>query len=238
MHIYSALILFSLIILIYLIITELFTILFRFTGLPDERARFQVISLLTGCGFTTKESELFLSNRPRRRLARITMLFGYAFNITIVSAFVNVFLSLKLTQVEHYYAGALIPLVAITIIFVFLRFPHVRAWGDHQLERLADRLIGRSDSFNTVMPLDYLGTDSIAQVTLNCIPEEYQDVPLSQTGLKSNTGILVMLVEKPGKKPMPAGAETVFAAGDKITVFGDYNVICRSFHARERFAED
>ena len=62
MHIYSALILFSLIILIYLIITELFTILFRFTGLPDERARFQVISLLTGCGFTTKESELFLSN--------------------------------------------------------------------------------------------------------------------------------------------------------------------------------
>ena len=238
MHIYSALILFSLIILIYLIITELFTILFRFTGLPDERARFQVISLLTGCGFTTKESELFLSNRPRRRLARITMLFGYAFNITIVSAFVNVFLSLKLTQVEHYYAGALIPLVAITIIFVFLRFPHVRAWGDHQLERLADRLIGRSDSFNTVMPLDYLGTDSIAQVTLNCIPEEYQNVPLSQTGLKSNTGILVMLVEKPGKKPMPAGAETVFAAGDKITVFGDYNVICRSFHARERFAED
>lgn len=238
MHIYSALLLFSLIILIYLIITELFTILFRFTGLPDERARFQVISLLTGCGFTTKESELFLSNRPRRRLARITMLFGYAFNITIVSAFVNVFLSLKLTQVEHYYAGALIPLVAITIIFVFLRFPHVRAWGDHQLERLADRLIGRSDSFNTVMPLDYLGTDSIAQVTLNCIPEEYQNVPLSQTGLKSNTGILVMLVEKPGKKPMPAGAETVFAAGDKITVFGDYNVICRSFHARERFAED
>ena len=238
MHIYSALILFSLIILIYLIITELFTILFRFTGLPDERARFQVISLLTGCGFTTKESELFLSNRPRRRLARITMLFGYAFNITIVSAFVNVFLSLKLTQVEHYYAGALIPLVAITIIFVFLRFPHVRAWGDHQLERLADRLIGRSDSFNTVMPLDYLGTDSIAQVTLNCIPEEYQNVPLSQTGLKSNTGILVMLVEKPGKKPMPAGAETVFAAGDKITVFGDYNVICRSFHARERSAED
>ena len=238
MNIYAAFSLFSLIILLYWVITELFTIFFRLTGLPEERARFQVISLLTGCGFTTKESELFLSNRPRRRLARITMLFGYAFNITIVSAFVNVFLSLKLTQVEHYYAGALIPLVAITIIFVFLRFPHVRAWGDHQLERLADRLIGRSDSFNTVMPLDYLGTDSIAQVTLNCIPEEYQDVPLSQTGLKSNTGILVMLVEKPGKKPMPAGAETVFAAGDKITVFGDYNVICRSFHARERFAED
>ena len=112
MNIYMALSLFSLIILLYWVITELFTILFRFTGLPDERARFQVISLLTGCGFTTKESELILSNRRRRRLARITMLFGYVFNITIVSALVNVFLSLKLTQIGHYYLGLLIPLAA------------------------------------------------------------------------------------------------------------------------------
>ncbi len=158
MSIYTALLLFSFIILIYWIITELFTILFRFTGLPDERARFQVISLLTGCGYTTRESELFISNRSRRRLARITMLFGYVFNITIVSAFINVFLSLKLSQVEHYYSGALIPLAAITIIFIFMRFPHVRAWGDHQLENLADRLIGRTDSFNTIMLLDYIGS--------------------------------------------------------------------------------
>ena len=50
MNIYLALTLFSLIILIYWVISELFTMLFRFTGVPDEKARFQVISLLTGCG--------------------------------------------------------------------------------------------------------------------------------------------------------------------------------------------
>ena len=44
MNIYTAFSLFSLIILLYWVITELFTIFFRFTGLPDERARFQVIS--------------------------------------------------------------------------------------------------------------------------------------------------------------------------------------------------
>ena len=237
MNIYTALVLFSLIILIYWVITELFTILFRFTGLPDERARFQVISLLTGCGYTTRESELFLSNKPRRRLARITMLFGYVFNITIVSAFVNVFLSLKLNQAGHYYAGVLIPLAAVAVIFVFMRVPRVRAWGDGLLEKVADRLLGRSDSFNTVMPLDYIGTDSISLVTLNHIPDEYRGVTLAQTGLKADTGILVMLVERPGKKAVPAGADTVFEIGDKLTVFGDYAAICRSFHARERFAE-
>ena len=237
MNIYMALVLFSLIILVYWVITELFTILFRFTGLPDERARFQVISLLTGCGYTTKESEMFLSNRRRRRMARITMLFGYVFNITIVSAFINVFLSLKLTQAEHYYFGILIPLGAVAIIFVFMRVPRVRAWGDNLLQRVADRLAGRTDSFNTVLLLDYIGTETIALVTLKHIPEEYQGIPLSETGLKSNTGILVMLVERPGEKAQPAGADTVFSVGDKLTVFGDYNTISTAFHAREHFSD-
>ena len=237
MNIYMALSLFSLLILIYWVITELFTILFRFTGLPDERARFQVISLLTGCGYTTKESEMFLSTRRRRRLARITMLFGYVFNITIVSAFINVFLSLKLSQVEHYYFSILIPLAAAAIIFVFMRVPRVRAWGDSQLQKLADRLVGQTDSFNTVMLLDYIGTDSIALVTINTIPEEYQGVSLSETRLKAETGILVMLVESPGEKAVPAGADTVFKVGDKLTVFGDYPMICKAFHARERFSD-
>ena len=237
MSIYIALILFSLMVLVYWIITELFTVLFRFTGLPDERARFQVISLLTGCGYTTKESEMFLSNRRRRRLARITMLFGYVFNITIVSMFINVFLSLKLSQVEHVYGSFLIPLTAVAVIFVFMRVPVIRAWGDRVLMQLADRLSGRTDTFNSVMIMDYIGDDTIALVMLKHIPEEYQGVTLANTGLKTNTGILVMLVEKPGKKAEPAGADTVFEVGDVLTVFGNYKTICQSFHAREHFAE-
>jgi hypothetical protein len=237
MNLYVALSLFSVIILIYLVITELFTILFRFTGLPDERARFQVISLLTGCGYTTRESEMILSNRRRRRLARITMLFGYVFNITIVSTLVNVFLSFNFEKVGDF-AGILIPFAVAVIIFIFMRVPAVRAWGDNLLQGVADRLIGRTDTFNTVMPLDYLGTDSIALVTLNNIPEEYQGLTLAKMGLKADTGILVMLVEPPGKNAEPAGADTVFHEGDKLTVFGDYATICRSFHARERLPDD
>lgn len=237
MEAYLALFLFSIIILVYWVITELFTILFRFTGLPDEKARFQVISLLTGCGYTTRESEMFLSNKRRRRLARITMLFGYVFNITIVSAFINVFLSLKLSQAEHYYFGILIPLAAVAVIFIFMRVPVIRAWGEGILRQIAGRIVGQADTFNSVMLLDYIGTDSIALLTLNHIPEEYQDIPLSKTGLKAETGILVMLVEHPGEKAEPAGADTVFAVGDKLTVFGNYNTICKSFHARERFTD-
>ena len=238
MNVNLALLLFSFIILLYWVITELFTFFFRLTGLPAEKARFQVISLLTGTGFTTRESEIVLSSRRRRRLARITMLFGYAFNITIVSAFINVFLSMKIIQVGYEFFGFLIPLATVALIFVFIRVPKIHAWGENLIRRLADRIFDRKESFNAVMLVDNIGSESIVQVTLRHIPEEFQGRSLAETRLRADTGIMVMLVERRGNKPVPAGADTVFEIGDKLTVFGDYKVICKTFQAREHFADE
>ena len=236
MNIYLAFSLFALIILVYWVISELFAMLFRFTGLPDEKARFQVISLLTGCGFTTHESELLLTTKTRRRLARITMLFGYVFNITIVSAFINVFFSLKVSELAADIISSIIPLSVVLFILAFIRVPKVRAWGDRLIEKLAGRIIHK-DTANTVWLMDYIGEDTIAQVTLYEVPEELKGVPLSASGLKTEQNILVMLVEPKGGKAEPAGADTVFQPEDKFTVFGNYAAISRVFRARERFSE-
>ena len=203
MNIYLAFSLFALIILVYWVISELFAMLFRFTGLPDEKARFQVISLLTGCGFTTHESELLLTTKSRRRLARITMLFGYVFNITIVSAFINVFFSLKVSELAADLVSSLIPLLVILFILAFMRFPVIRAWGDRLIEKLAGRIVHR-DIANTILLMDYIGQETIAQVTLREVPEDLQGKALSESGLKENHNILVMLVETDGSKAQPA----------------------------------
>ena len=236
MSIYVALSLFSIIILLYWGISELFTILFRFTGLPEEKARFQVMSLLTGCGFTTRESEIIISSRGRRRLARVTMLFGYVFNITIVTAFINIFLSLKVTQVEHVFQGIFLPMAVVVLVFTALRMPGVRAWLDNLLARLAGKVL-RQGQENAVLLIDYIGQDSIAQVMVRHVPEYLQDVTLAESGLRAKENLLVMLVERGGKKPAPPTAVTVFRNGDKLTVFGDYRTICRAFEARESFEE-
>ena len=237
MDITLALLLFSLIILLYWVITELFTFFFRLTGLPAEKARFQVISLLTGTGFTTRESEMVLSSRKRRRLARITMLFGYVFNITIVSAFINVFLSMKV-QVGYEFFSFLLPLASVALIFIVMRVPKVHAWFDNLLRSTADKIFNRKETFNAVMLVDNIGDGSIAQVSIRHIPEEYAGLTLAGTKLRAETGILVMLVEHPGGKAVPASADTVFEVGDKLTVFGDYPTICKAFHAREHFADE
>lgn len=222
-------------ILFYWVISEFFTMLFRFIGLPEEKARFQVTSLLTGCGFTTRESEMILSTASRRRLARITMLFGYVFNITVVSAFINVFLSLKLAEVGSYLGGILIPLAAVALLIVVVRIPAVRAWMNKLFEKLAGSIV-RSDTANTVMLIDHIGKGSIAQVTLRQVPEEYVGKPLSKSGLKEEKNILIMLIETAEDvKPQPPHASTVFRDGDKLTVFGEYQSICKTFGAKESF---
>jgi hypothetical protein len=65
-------------------------VLFKLTGLSEEKARFQVISLLTGSGFTTKEAELITQHPSRRKLAQILMVIGYVGFLTVLSFFVNI----------------------------------------------------------------------------------------------------------------------------------------------------
>lgn len=235
MNIYVAASLFALLILVYWVISELFTIIFRFFGLPEEKARFQVTSLITGTGFTTRESEMILTTKQRRRLARMTMLFGYVFNISVVSAFINVVMSLKTTQIGSFFLGVAIPMTAVAIVIILLRIRPIKVKVDNVLQKMVGSIM-KTNSENTVLLIDHIGKGTIAQVTIRIMPEEFIDIPLRKTGLKEKKNILVMLVEHKDSKVEAPNANTVFVAGDKLTVFGDYKTICRVFHAHESFA--
>ncbi|MBR4769277.1 MAG: TrkA C-terminal domain-containing protein [Lachnospiraceae bacterium] len=235
MNIYLAFTLFTFTGVVYLFIAEVFTMLFRFTGLPAEKARFQVSSLLTGCGFTTHESELFLSSKSRRRLARYTMLFGYVFNITIVTAFINVFFSLKLSQILSNTIALLIPAGVILAVVLVIRIPKIRRWWESIIERLAGRITHQGNE-NTLMMIDQIGRDSIVQVVLNKVPEEFEGKMLKETQLKSAYHINVLLIDR--GQILPGKAESIFQKGDKLTLFGEYASVCKAFQAKERFTED
>lgn len=234
MTLFLASLLFSVIVLIYWIILELFTLMFRITGLPDDKARFQVLSILTGAGFTTRESESIVSSRMRRRLAQGTMLFGYVFNVTIVSALVNVFFSLKSAQVDTVLLGLAVPLAIAALVIHLIRTRAVRKRIDRILGRVAGRIM-KQNKVNTILLMDYIGNDSIANVILKEVPESLKEKTLAESGLKTEHNILIMLIERDGIKPEKARAETVFKPGDTLTVFGQYREISRVFQAEERF---
>jgi K+/H+ antiporter YhaU regulatory subunit KhtT len=209
--------------------------MFRITGLPDDKARFQVLSILTGAGFTTRESESIVSSRMRRRLAQGTMLFGYVFNVTIVSALVNVFFSLKSAQVDTVFLGLAVPLAIAALVIHLIRTRAVRKRIDRILGRVAGRIM-KQNKVNTILLMDYIGNDSIANVILKEVPEAFRGKTLAELELKSRYNIMVMLVERDGYKVEQATASTVFLPGDRLTVFGRYKTIVSVFQAYERFS--
>jgi len=57
----------------------------RLTGLPQDVARFQAISALTGAGYTTSESETAVRHPVRRRILMLLMLTGHLGVVTLAS---------------------------------------------------------------------------------------------------------------------------------------------------------
>ncbi|MBQ1346652.1 MAG: TrkA C-terminal domain-containing protein [Erysipelotrichaceae bacterium] len=236
MTVYSSFILFAFIIVIYLIIAEIFTILFRFTGLDREKASFQVISLLTGCGFTTGESELVTSSRQRRRLAKITMMFGYVFNITFVSAFVNIFLSFKQREITNFFYEVALPIGIFVIIILAIRIPQGIAYTDKALEKIIGHFV-KDKNFNPLTVIDTLGGKTLASIRLQKMPADLIGKKMSENGLRNVHSIIVLLVESDDGTPNDVHADTILKENDRITVLGDYNVICNVFKAKELFVE-
>lgn len=105
---------------IILLIIEIFVILFRLTGLKVEVSRFQVISMMTGTGFTTGESELILGHPIRRKLATFLILFG-AFSLAVIISSISQFLSNGLRAIEIITTAGV-----VIVVFVILKLPGIQ----------------------------------------------------------------------------------------------------------------
>ena len=193
----GALIMFVLLIIFYIIISDIITVFFRLTGMTEERARFQVISLLTNSGFTTQESEAVVNSTSRRRLATGTMLFGYCFTVTILSATFNVFMSLSKTELSSILVVFPI-LILVLAAFLFLRrAPFFKRHFDHMIETLANRVMFGKDS-NQLLLVEEYGEMVLAHIYLHTIPELLKDTTLGAANLAAKYQLAVMIV-KPKK---------------------------------------
>lgn len=216
----GSLILFVLFIITYIVISDIITVFFRLTGLTEENARFQVISLLTNSGFTTRESEVIVSSKIRRRLARATMVFGYAFTVTIVSASVNFFVNLGGAELASLLY--ILPiLIAIMIVFQLLRkSSHFKTKFDALIESIGNQIMFGKHSNPIVLMEDY-GDMVVAHVYLRNVPDIVKDMPLSQSRLMPDHNIMVIMVKNRDGQARQANAHTVLQKNDIIMVLGN-----------------
>lgn len=97
------------------LLVEVLAIVFRITGLDAQKARFQVISILTHTGFTTRESELIVQHPLRRKLASALMLVSYLAQVSLISLLLNM-ITQNVSQLL--YAG--LGLLAVVALFIFI----------------------------------------------------------------------------------------------------------------------
>ncbi|MFD2612517.1 potassium transporter TrkA [Paenibacillus gansuensis] len=105
---------------IIFLVVEICVILMRLTGLDREISRFQVVSMLTGTGFTTKESELILRHPARRKIGIFLILFG-VFSLAVIISSLSTMISEHLKGQETIWIT-----IMLAILWVCLRIPKLQ----------------------------------------------------------------------------------------------------------------
>lgn len=221
-------IVFVLLIIFYIMISDIITILFRLTGMTEERARFQVISLLTNSGFTTQESEAVVNLKIRRRLAKGTMLFGYSFTVTILSTTVNVFMTMSDSELSTVIVLFPVLLIILCIFYYLRRSTFLKSKFDKWIETIGYRIMFGKDA-NQVILVEEYGSMVVAHIYLHTVPEILRDTTLADSGIMSVHKLMIMMVKSPDKDAMQANGTTVLQPKDTIIVLGKRSTIREIF---------
>lgn len=221
--------------LAYLLICEIFTILFRLTGLTEETARFQVISMLTTCGFTTTESELITSSRKRKKLAFITILFGYIFSVTIVSMVINFFTrSNDENSLQIIFKVILAVIFIIIIWYILLKVNVVKIHFDKIISKIGIKIMFKNQD-NPIMVLGIFKNEVIAEIIVTSLPNELLNTELKNSFIRSNYNLQILTVIKSDDTTKPVTGDTVLENGDKIIIFGELKNIKNLFIKEKSF---
>ncbi|MEG0594725.1 MAG: TrkA C-terminal domain-containing protein [Christensenella sp.] len=212
----------------YIMIIDIFTVLFRMSGMSEEKAKFQVISLLTNSGFTTKESELITGKLVRRRLGRTVMLFGYIFSVTIITVFVNLFMNLPKAMQQDFWTLTVVLLIIFVAFMIIKRISGVKKKFSTVIERLGRRLMFHGQ-VNIISVIDQYAKGVVADVGVDVLPEVLVGKTLEQISMPTAYGVRIILIQRNGQVLDYITKDMNIEAGDKLVVFGRWVKIIELF---------
>ncbi|AQM60018.1 TrkA C-terminal domain-containing protein [Clostridium baratii] len=207
---------------IFIVVVNICSILLRLTGMPIKKARFQVVSLLTSTGFTTRESEMIVQHPVRRKIASWLMIVSYVSTATFISFFVTM-ISDTVTGI-----GFFVVIATLIITNFILR----RTKTIENLELKVENMVLKSkiweklNSENLTLITNTRGY-GIYQIYL---PKDSKIIGKSilESGLK-DLEIEVLNIDKGDKFIKFASPDYVFEVFDRVTVYGNLKNIRNEF---------
>ena len=220
-----AIILFLLVIFVYLVFIEIFTIIYMITGISESKARFQVISLITNTGFTTEDSELIMNSNLRKGIAKFIMVFSYCFSVSIVALLVNFFMEVGNIQEVNY--------ILILGIFTFFAISYIliknvnfsRKIFYSMIEKLTKKFIYKNNENNIVVIEKIDDKKVFAKVVINIVPYDLLNNTIEKSGIKRKYSIQIISINRNDKSLFPIKANDTVQIGDVMFVVGNLNNI-------------
>jgi hypothetical protein len=183
------------------------------TGMPRPKARFQVLSAITGTGFTTSEAEAVVNHPRRRRIATWLIFIGNTGVMGFIIVLI-VFARVGVRKPSPLQIGIVI--AAIVAIFLFIKFGILDGLTSVIL-KLTHRKRPAS-LLTTEEILHQSGGYSIARLSIG-----QKDTPatltMKDTGL-AERGITTLAIERGDMALTSPGDDATLRAGDYLLCYG------------------
>ena len=209
-----------------ILIIEVATILLEETGLRKEVARFQAISLLTGTGYTTSESNLIVNHPIRRKIASFLIIFGNV-SFAIILAYVISFFVNSTIYLTDLGIGVAVLFVAIFVI----RSPMVHSYLSRKIGSRLDKYLVHHKSVEEVFHLD--GENAMCQFILKETHQKIINIPLKELRLVDRDVKILNIQRNHQSIKNPTGS-TLLLPGDEVLVYGNVNRIYEYFYVGDR----
>ncbi|HSO00346.1 MAG TPA: TrkA C-terminal domain-containing protein, partial [Candidatus Nanopelagicales bacterium] len=210
------------VILLSLLVTRVASAVLVQTGLSQQVARFQARSALTGCGFTTDESNSVVNHPVRRRVISLLMLMGSAGIVTVVGTLMLTFAGTGNQELRS--MKFLIILGGLLFLFLLSRSQRV----DHYLSRVIHGALRRWTKLrlrNVDSLLHLAERFGIAEILVE--PEDWvAGKTLGEADLRA-AGVAVLGVERREGEGFVAAPDkdTKVCPGDVLIVYGHEGAI-------------
>lgn len=213
---------FAVYLFILILIIEISTIFLEATGLRKEVARFQAISLLTGTGFTTSESELVINHPVRRKIASFLIVFGTVSFAVILSYVISFFVSSTI-----YLSDLGVGVGILVAAIIILRSAVIHRFLFQKIGTRFDKFYVHHKSLEEVFHLDE--ENVMRQFMLTESHGKLVDKPLKQLRLAEMDIKILTITRNHHTIKNPTGS-TVLLPGDEVLVYGDVHRIHEFFY--------
>ncbi len=206
-------------VLIWLLI-EILSIVLKLTGLELNKARFQVISILTHTGFTTRESELIVQHPTRRRIASALMIISYVAQITLITLLFNV-----LTQASQNILGTAIALsIMMLFVIVVTQSKYLSERFDKVTEKLLKNKIKKMNSNGRIEQVLNLSPEFSIYELIVDTESFICDKTLQELQMKEHY-IQILKIDRGSEMIDFPRADTRVLAGDRMIVYGKIDAL-------------